>query len=123
MIVSIKFFDKLAISCFFLYFLVLILSSTILLTYAGQAFGQNASPPLTINASKTFRIAVIGDLDSNPGLTEQLDLMNKYHVQTLLLAGDFEYTDGKAVLDDLTKHGFSKNNSDIVLVIMTLPKT
>ena len=54
-------------------------------------------------------------MDSNPGLTEQLDLMNKYHVQTLLLAGDFEYTDGKAVLDDLTKHGFNKNNSDIVV--------
>jgi len=85
------------------------------LTYAGPAPDQNASPPLTVNASNTFRIAVIGDVDSNPGLTEQLDLMNKYHVQTLLLAGDFEYTDGKAVLDDLTKHGFSKNNSDIVV--------
>ncbi len=72
-------------------------------------------PPLTVNASKTFRVAVFGDVDSNPGLTTQLDLMNKYHVQTLLLAGDFEYTNGKAVLDDLTKHGFSKNNSDIVV--------
>ena len=77
--------------------------------------GQNVSPKLKIDTSKTFRIAVIGDVDSNPGLTEQLDLMNKYHVQTLLLAGDFEYTDGKAVLDDLTKHGFNKNNSDIVV--------
>src|SRR6478672_12466225 len=98
-----------------LFFVVLIFSPTILLIYAEPAPDQNASPPLTVNASNTFRIAVIGDVDSNPGLTEQLDLMNKYHVQTLLLAGDFEYTDGKAVLDDLTKHGFSKNNSDIVV--------
>ena len=103
MIVSIKFFYKLAISCFFLYFLVLVLSSTILLTYAGQALGQDVSPKLTIDTSKTFRIAVIGDLDSNPGLIEQLDLMNKYHVQTLLLAGDFEYTDGKACIDESDK--------------------
>ena len=110
-----KSIGQLALSCYFLYFLALILSSTILLTYAGQALAQNVSPNLTIDASKTFRIGVIGDVDSNPGLTEQLDLMNKYHVQTLLLAGDFEYTDGKAVLDDLTKHGFSKNNSDIVV--------
>jgi len=91
------------------------MSSTILLTYAGQALAQNVIPNLTIDTSKTFRIAVIGDVDSNPGLTEQLDLMNKYHVQTMLLAGDFEYTDGKAVLDDITKHGFNKNNSDIVV--------
>ena len=110
-----KSIGQLALSCYFLYFLALILSSTILLTYAGQALAQNVSPNLTIDASKTFRIGVIGDVDSNPGLTEQLDLMNKYHIQTLLLAGDFEYTDGKAVLDDLTKHGFNKNNSDIVV--------
>jgi hypothetical protein len=71
-----------------------------MLTYAEPTPDQNVSPPLTVNASKTFRIAVFGDVDSNSGLTEQLDLMNKYHVQTLLLAGDFGYTDGKAVLDD-----------------------
>ena len=107
MIVSLESFGQLAVSRYFLYFLALILSSTILLTYAGhagQALAQNVSPNPTIDTSKTFRIAVIGDVDSNPGLTEQLDLMNKYHVQTMLLAGDFEYTDGKAVLDDLTKH-------------------
>lgn len=115
MIVSIKSIGHLAVSRYCLYLLALIVSSTILLTYAGQALAQNVSPNLTIDTSKTFRIAVIGDVDSNPGLTEQLNLMNKYNVQTLLLAGDFEYTDGKAVLDDLTKHGFNKNNSDIVV--------
>jgi len=92
-----------------------VLSSAILFTYADLASGQNVGPPITVNTSKTFRVAVFGDVDSNPGLTRQLDLMNKYHVQTLLLAGDFEYTDGKAVLDDLSKHGFNKNNSDIVV--------
>jgi hypothetical protein len=114
-IVLMIYLSRFVIAFFLLFLIVLIFSPTILLTYAGPAPGQNASPPLTVNASNTFRIAVIGDVDSNPGLTEQLDLMNKYHVQTLLLAGDFEYTDGKAVLDDLTKHGFSKNNSDIVV--------
>ena len=68
--------------------IMLIFSPTILLTYAGPAPDQNASPPLTVNASNTFRIAVIGDVDSNPGLTEQLDLMNKYHVQTFLFTGE-----------------------------------
>lgn len=114
-IVSMKCFGKVLVAYFLLFLVVLIFSPTILLTYAGSAPDQNAGPPLTVNASKTFRVAVFGDVDSNPGLTEQLDLMNRYHVQTLLLAGDFEYTDGNAVLDDLTKHGFSKNNSDIVV--------
>ena len=114
-IVLMKCFSRFVIAFFLLFSVVLILSPTILWTYAGPAPDQNASPLVTVNASNTFRMAVFGDVDSNPGLTGQLDLMNKYHVQTLLLAGDFEYTDGKAVLDDLTKHGFNKNNSDIVV--------
>ena len=114
-IVHMKCLSRIVIAFFLLLLVVLIFSPTILLTYAGPALDQKASPPLTVNASNIFRISVIGDVDSNPGLTEQLDLMNKFNVQTLLLAGDFEYTNGKAVLDDLTKHGFSKNNSDIVV--------
>jgi hypothetical protein len=107
--------SKIDVQSFFFYALIGILSSTILLTYGGQALGQNTVPPITVNASNTYRVAIFGDVDSNPGLTRQLDLMNKYHVQTLLLAGDFEYTDGNAVLTELAKHGFNKNNSDIVV--------
>jgi hypothetical protein len=114
-IISMKYFDNFAVPFFSFYFGILFLGSTILFTYADLASDQNIGPPITVNTSKTFRVAVFGDVDSNPGLTRQLDLMNKYHVQTLLLAGDFEYTDGKAVLDDLSKHGFNKNNSDIVV--------
>ncbi|HEX9318047.1 MAG TPA: metallophosphoesterase [Nitrososphaeraceae archaeon] len=123
MSLSLKFFWQICGRTFSIYLVLLIFSPTILLTYAQPVPVQNSglpspasnSPPLTVNTSKTFRVAVFGDVDSNPGLTRQLDLMNKYHVQTLLLAGDFEYTDGKAVLDDLSKHGFNKNNSDIVV--------
>ena len=90
--------SRFVIAFFLLFFVVLILSPTILLTYAGPAPDQNASPPLTVNASNTFRIAVIGDVDSNPGLTEQLDLMNKYHVQTLLLMETSSIPMGKLFL-------------------------
>ena len=110
-----KSFDKFTTNYFPFYFIVVVLSSLFLITYTGFALAQNAVPPLAVNTSMTYRVAVFGDVDSNPGLTRQLDLMNKYHVQTLLLAGDFEYTDGSAVLADLSKHGFNKNNSDIVV--------
>jgi hypothetical protein len=108
-------FYKMALLCFSLFLIELVFSPTIMLAHADPNSAQNSAPPLTVDTSKTFRVAVFGDVDSNSGLTQQLDLMNKYHVQTLLLAGDFEYTDGNAVLDDLTKHGFTKDNSDIVV--------
>jgi hypothetical protein len=109
--------------CFSLLLTVIVFSQITLSIYGVPTPMQNSAllsstsngPPLSFNTSKMFRVAVFGDVDSNPGLTKQLDLMNKYHVQSVLLAGDFEYTDGNAVLDELTKHGFNKNNSDIVV--------
>jgi len=65
--------------------------------------------------SKTLRIAVIGDVDSNQGLTTELEIANHYNVQALILTGDFEYSNGKKVLSDLQSHGFTKENTDIVV--------
>jgi predicted phosphodiesterase len=65
--------------------------------------------------SKTLRIAVVGDVDSNQGLTTQLELANHYNVQALILTGDFEYSNGNKVLSDLQSHGFTKENTDIVV--------
>jgi predicted phosphodiesterase len=65
--------------------------------------------------SKTLRIAVIGDVDFNQGLTTELEIANHYNVQALILTGDFEYSNGKKVLSDLQSHGFTKENTDIVV--------
>lgn len=72
-------------------------------------------PADNFNKSKTLRIAVIGDIDSNQGLTNQLEIANHYNVQLLVIAGDFEYTDGKEVLSNLQAHGFTRENTDIVV--------
>jgi predicted phosphodiesterase len=58
---------------------------------------------------------VIGDVDFNQGLTTQLEIANHYNAQALILAGDFEYSNGNKVLSDLQSHGFTKENTDIVL--------
>ena len=73
------------------------------------------TPATNFNMSKTLRIAVIGDVDSNQGLTTQLEIAKLYGVQALILTGDFEYSDGNKVLSDLQSHGFSKQNTDIVV--------
>ena len=72
-------------------------------------------PATDFNKSKTLRIAVVGDVDSNQGLTKQLELANQYNVQVFVIPGDFEYTNGKDVLSSLQSHGFSKENTDIVV--------
>ena len=73
------------------------------------------APATNFNMSKTLRIAVVGDVDSNQGLTTQLEMANHYNVQALILTGDFEYSNGKKVLSDLQSHGFTKENTDIVV--------
>jgi len=72
-------------------------------------------PATDFNKSKTLRIAVVGDVDSNQGLTKQLELANQYNVQVFVIPGDFEYTNGKDVLSNLESHGFTKENTDIVV--------
>jgi len=72
-------------------------------------------PAANFKMSKTLRIAVIGDVDFNQGLTTELEIANHYNVQALILTGDFEYSNGKKVLSDLQSHGFTKENTDIVV--------
>lgn len=72
-------------------------------------------PYVNFDKSKTLRVAVVGDIDSNSGLTTQLNIANQYNVQALILTGDFEYTNGNKVLSDLESHGFTKENADIVV--------
>jgi len=73
------------------------------------------TPPINFNTSKALRIAVVGDIDSNSGLTTQLGLANNYNVQVLIIAGDFEYSSGDSVLSTLESYGFTKDNADIVV--------
>ena len=73
------------------------------------------NPATNFNKSKTLRLAIVGDIDSNQGLTTQLDIANHYNVQVLVIPGDFAYSNGKEVLSDLESHGFTKENTDIVV--------
>jgi predicted phosphodiesterase len=72
-------------------------------------------PAVNFDKMKTLRIAVVGDIDSNQGLTTQLQIANNYNVQALIIAGDFEYTNRDKVLSNLQSHGFTKENTDIVV--------
>ena len=72
-------------------------------------------PAANFNKSKTLRIGIVGDIDSNQGLTTQLEIANRYNVQALIIPGDFEYTNGKEVLSNFQSHGFTKANTDIVV--------
>jgi predicted phosphodiesterase len=72
-------------------------------------------PATDFNRSKTLRIAIVGDIDSNQGLTTQLEIANHYNVQALIISGDFEYSNGKQVLSSFQSHGFTKENTDIVV--------
>jgi len=72
-------------------------------------------PADNFNKSKTLRIGVVGDIDSNQGLTTQLEIANHYNVQALIIPGDFEYTNGNEVLSNFQSHGFTKENTDIVV--------
>ena len=73
------------------------------------------NPATNFNKSKTLRLAIVGDIDSNQGLTTQLEIANHYNVHVLVIPGDFAYSNGKEVLSDLESHGFTKENTDIVV--------
>ena len=92
--------------------LISIAGSVLPLAYSLSSIGQ---PAYTFNNLKTIRIAVVGDIDSNEGLTTQLDIANQFNVQGLIVAGDFEYSSGKQVLSNLESHGFTKENTDIIV--------
>jgi hypothetical protein len=72
-------------------------------------------PATNFNTLKTLRLAVVGDIDYNDGLTTQLEIANQYNVQILIIPGDLEYSNGKGVLSNLESHGFTKENTDIVV--------
>ena len=72
-------------------------------------------PATNFNKSQTLRFAVVGDIDSNQGLTTQLEIANHYNVQLMIIPGDLEYTNGNEVLSNLQSHGFTKENTDMVV--------
>jgi len=101
-------FLSLFIAIYFAQFLPIVLGSAVESSSVGV-------PATNFNMSKTIRIAVVGDVDSNQGLTTELEIANHYNVQALILTGDFEYSNGNKVLSDLQSHGFTKANTDIVV--------
>jgi predicted phosphodiesterase len=85
-----------------------------IITSSGNAYSVGI-PATDFNSSKIIRIAVVGDIDSNQGLTTQLEIANHYNVQVLIIPGDFEYSNGNEVLSSFESHGFTKENTDIVV--------
>src|SRR6266487_1691142 len=75
----------------------------------------DVTPSVNFNTSRTLRLAVVGDIDSNSGLTSQLNLANQYNVQALIIPGDYAYSSGSKVLSDFKSHGFTKDNTDIAV--------
>ena len=73
------------------------------------------SPAANFSKSKTLRLAVVGDIDSNQGLTTQLEIAKHYNVQVLIIPGDLEYSNGNAVLSNFQSHGFTQENTDIIV--------
>jgi len=73
------------------------------------------NPAANFSKLKTLRLAVVGDIDSNQGLTTQLEIANHYNVQVLIIPGDLEYSNGNEVLSNFQSHGFTKKNTDIVV--------
>ena len=78
-------------------------------------FSSVGTPAANFNKSKTLRLAVVGDIDSNQGLTTQLEIANHYNVQVLIIPGDLEYSNGNEVLSNFQTHGFTRENTDIVV--------
>lgn len=57
-------------------------------------------PPSSVpvlNTSKTFRIAIVGDVDNNNGLVTQMNLAKKYESQYLVIPGDYAYSSAAGV--------------------------
>lgn len=71
-------------------------------------------PNTTFNQSQTLRVAVIGDIDLNSGLTTELNLAKKYNSQVLLVLGDYGYKSCQGVIDAITAAGFTKANTFII---------
>lgn len=107
----------LSIFIFLSLFIAIYFSAQFLPIVLGSAVESSSVgvPATNFNISKTIRIAVVGDVDSNQGLTTELEIANHYNVQALILTGDFEYSNGNKVLSDLQSHGFTKANTDIVV--------
>jgi hypothetical protein len=71
-----------------------------------------SKPYVDLNSIKTLCMAIVGDIDYNPGLTAQLDITKEYNVQALIILGDYAYASGSKVLSNLESHGFTKDNTD-----------
>jgi hypothetical protein len=73
-------------------------------------------PLINFDPSRTLRLAIVGDIDSNSGLTDEMKIANKYNVQALIIPGDYDYEyNGTKVLSNLQSHGFTKDNTDITV--------
>ena len=44
-----------------------------------------------------------------------MEIANQYNVQILIIPGDLEYSNGKGVQSNFESHGFTKENTDIVV--------
>ncbi|MGI0022238.1 MAG: metallophosphoesterase family protein [Nitrososphaeraceae archaeon] len=78
-------------------------------------------PPVTpdepvkdVNSTQWLRVCAVGDVDNNNGLVTQVNLMHDYNCQIVIIPGDFEYTNGPAVIQKLADKGYDRENTAII---------
>jgi hypothetical protein len=69
-------------------------------------------PSIDVNTTAKIRLAVVGDIDDNSGLTTQLDLAKKYHTTCFVVPGDYAYHNGANVLNAIKNADFDCNVVD-----------
>jgi hypothetical protein len=62
--------------------------------------------PGVVNNTKFIRVAAVGDVDDNNGLTTQIALAKENGAQCFILAGDFDYNNGQAVVKEIQDADF-----------------
>jgi hypothetical protein len=63
--------------------------------------------------SDSVRIAVVGDIDCKDTQTKQFDTIKTLNPDLFFSGGDYGYSNGQCVLDNLKDHGFNSTNSAI----------
>ncbi|HJX79149.1 metallophosphoesterase [Glutamicibacter sp.] len=74
---------------------------------------QPDQPDKNVNNSEIVRLAVVADIDDNSGLTDQIALAEKYNANCFVVAGDYAYSSGSNVLDEIKAADF-----DCVVVVV-----
>ena len=93
--------------------LTIVLALTLMLSIV--TFSGNYVQALSTDVPQGYvRIGVVGDIDCKSSQTKQFDVMKKYNVQYFFSGGDYAYSDGQCVLDNIKNHGWDGGNEAVI---------